>query len=143
MSILRFVEDFKTDGVTFNTSQEWEMYDSYTGIWQPGGDDTQEYVLFYRFIYPKDGKTYTVPEWIVVVIDEHTTNNRVETTQKEKWDKKVTRDQIKSLYGKEDYVKAAKEFMGINIAAKQRQEQTDYAYYYPLSAALERRSYED
>lgn len=138
MSTLRFVEDYKTDGVTFNTSQEWEVYDSYTGLYQPGDDETQSYELLYRFVYPKDDKIYTVPEWVVVIIDKHTTNNRVETTQKEKWDKKVTRDQITTIYDKEDYVKAAKEFMGLDIAAKKRMDQADYAYTYPLSPYLKK-----
>lgn len=142
MEILRFVGSWTDKGVTFSEGQEWDVYDSYKGIYQEGNDFTQEWVLYYRFIYPKDGILYTVPEWLVVIIQDHTSNNRTATTQAEKWDKKVTRDQIEQPDGKQDYVEAAKEFMGINIAAKTRQDQADYAGMYPLSVYLQKRSYD-
>ena len=143
MSIVRFQGSYTNNGVTFNEGQEWEVLDSYEALHRKDGcnDCPALITRFYRFKY-KDGKTYTVPEYMVVIIEEHTTNNRTETTQEEKWKRKVTRDQITTLYEKEDYVKAAKEFMGINIAAKERQDQADYAITYPLSAYLEARSYD-
>lgn len=144
MDILRFQGDYTNKGTTFNSGQEWEVLDSYEAMYDkdPCDDCPPAITRFYRFIYPIDGITYTAPESIVVIIPQHTTNNRTPTTQEEKWKTKVTRDQIKLLYDKEDYVRAAKEFHGIDIGAKKREDQADYSHYYPLSIYLERRSYE-
>ncbi len=140
MSILRFIEDYESDGVWFNVSQEYEIYDSYNGIaddkcvdCEPEIDFKQSWVKFYRFINPEDQKIYTVQEKAVTIIEQHT-NTQVETSVQQDWDEKVTTDQIKTIYKKEDYVKAAKEFRGINIAAKERQDKADYAF--PLSTTL-------
>lgn len=138
MSIVRFQTSYTDQGVTFNAGQEWEMIDMYTGLLDDPCDDCPpKLTKFYRFKYPVDDKIYTAPETVVVIIDKHTTNNRTATTQQEKWDAKVTRDQIAVIYDKEDYVKAAEEFMGLNIAAKKRQDQADYQKIWPTSAYFE------
>jgi hypothetical protein len=142
MSIVRFQASYTNQGVTFSPGQEWEMVDKYESLLKdPCSDCPPKITMFYRFKYIDD-KIYTAPEDVVVIIDNHTSNNRTLTTQEEKWDRKVTRDQIKLIYEKEDYVRAAKEFQGIDIAAKERQDQADYEFNFPLSAYLEKRSYE-
>ena len=73
-----------------------------------------------------DSVFYAVPEDYVV---EGTALNSVNVNQfntTNTWDKKVIQDMIEIL-GKNDYVKAAKIYLGRDIGAKKRQDQADYA----------------
>lgn len=124
-NIIRFNSNVKIDGQLFQFGQEWPFYDKYEGIIvDPECDGCDRLGVIYRVEI--DGTFYPVPEIYVV---EGTALNSVNVNQfntTNTWDKKVTQDMIEVL-GKDDYVKAAKIYLGRNIGAKKRQDQADYS----------------
>lgn len=123
--IIRFNADFKVDKKLFQWGQEWEYHDKYTGSYtEPGCNGCEKIGIIYRIKI--DEIYYLIPE--IYVVEGYALNtvnvNQFNTTNT--WGKKVTQDMIEVL-GENDYVKAAKTYLGKNIAAKKRLDKADYA----------------
>ena len=139
MAIIRFQGDYELQKQWFNFGQEYEFIDKYRGLYNDPCDDCPPvYKMFYRFQPVAEGTIYSAMEDMVVEIQHNTSNNQNEITTAATWNEKVTKDQITAIYEVEDYVRAAKEFQNVDIAAKKKQEQTDYQAIWPLSVAIKR-----
>ena len=81
------------------------------------------YVKFYLVVI--GGTTYYLPQDMIAKIDFVETASTDMSTRKEKYEKEGMTD----AYVKDgDYVKAAKRLFGINIGAKKKNDQADYAH---------------
>ena len=125
------------DGHVFYEWQEHEYIDSYEGIAPvefEGGLDSGVFdienecdPLYSRFYRVKvNDFIYSIPEKVIVLIDKHTNTDYPKGTKKA-WQDKVMHDELLYYYPKEDYVKAGKDFLGIDISAKKRSDKADYA----------------
>lgn len=125
------------DGTIFYEWSEWEYIDTYEAIREEEDDSGLDegtnryindcqglYVRYYRV--ERDSIIYSIPEDVITIIDRNTNTNYPEGVR-QAWQDEVTRDELLNYYDKEDYVKATKDFLGIDIGAKKRADKADYA----------------
>lgn len=133
-NIIRFNSDYKDHtGYQFLFGQEYQYVDKYTGRINVGnnGDVCFRNGIVYRILI---GTTYHhIPETVVVEAsakdisynnDPEKNINEVSTAKT--WNDEQKTDEIEKL-GENDYVKAAKEYLGKSIGAKKIQDQADYS----------------
>lgn len=132
-NIIRFVADYNTDYDFFYEGQEYEYYDKYWGLNTPMEECCNPMSWIYRIINTSALTGFdNIPEEYVIELNEYTEESNHDAhsrkSREEQWGDTVTTDEITKYYEVEDYVKAAKEFLGIDISAKDREDQCDYAY---------------
>ena len=132
--IIRFISDFEVTGNFFYEGQEYEYYDKYYGMNPNIYDDCCTGISWiYRV---KNDETPTgfdyIPDEFVIEVDEYSTETNHDTqsrkSRQEQWSDTVTKDEIENIYDVVDYVKAAQEFLGVDISAKDIEDKCDYAF---------------
>jgi len=126
-NMIRFNADFEVNHKLFQWGQEWEYDTKYTGSYELPDcpDPCTKIGTIYRIVI--DSVNYDIPEIYVV---EGTALNSVNINQfntTDTWGKKVTQDAIEHYDDSNDFVKAAKQYLGKSIGAKPRADQADYA----------------
>lgn len=147
MTIIRFTEDYTTNHKLFQANQEWEYTQKYTGNLnrEEDCDPCVSPGLWYRV--EDDGVTYEIPETVItegsateIFYSNNSEKNIPEFNSFKSWADYVTTDAITHYFGSYDFVKAAKVFLGKDIRAKERAEQTDYSAHPKMELTLSLRA---
>lgn len=126
---IRLTGNYETpDGYLFQSGQELEFMDKYAAEISDTCENPYDQEFWYRVMV--NSIIHKIPSTHIVEINRHTSGNNINSFNTRKtWHERVTEDAIQFHYdGKKDFVKAAKEFLGVDISAKKRADQADYAY---------------
>ena len=128
MKDIRFIENFTDEHREFITGELFEYHDYYIGeYFDPCLQCNINPMKIYRVKI--DDLMHHIPEIFVVPLSMPNEKDRLSHTEggfEQNWVNYVTTDEIERL-GRNDYVKAAKEFLKIDISAKKRIDQADYS----------------
>ena len=111
--IIQFIENIEIDDTWFHEPQQY----AYTGT------ATVDGVL--NYVIEVDDVEYNVPEIYVAHLMQDIPSTDMRNRHQRAVDF-IVRDPIPGILGKNDVVLAAKKYLGVDIAAKDRMDQADY-----------------
>lgn len=116
IQLIESIEITATDGITKHWFLEQQQFSYLTTLMV---DTTRYYVIEYI------DKQYRIPEYAVALLRNETPSTDMRGPD-ERLSDYINRDPIPDIYPDKDIVKAAKELLGVDIAAKKGIDQADY-----------------